>query len=87
MADGASLPLRADYLERPLSNRFSERHRGFAAAMQRHADAVSNAVPAYRDPVTGLMVFTAAFLAERGWCCASGCRHCPFEQPPRRGTA
>lgn len=87
MADGTSLPLRPDYLERPLSNRFSERHRGFGAAMQRHADAVANAVPAYQDPVTGLMVFTAAFLAERGWCCASGCRHCPFEQPSRRGTA
>ena len=26
----------------------------------------------------GLMVFTAAFLKERGYCCESGCRHCPF---------
>jgi len=23
-------------------------------------------------------VFTAAFLAERGTCCESGCRHCPY---------
>lgn len=26
----------------------------------------------------GLMVFTAAFLLKRGYCCESGCRHCPY---------
>ena len=26
----------------------------------------------------GLMVFTAAFLKNRGYCCESGCRHCPY---------
>lgn len=26
----------------------------------------------------GLMVFTAAFLQKRGYCCESGCRHCPY---------
>lgn len=26
----------------------------------------------------GLMVFTAAFLERRGYCCESGCRHCPY---------
>lgn len=26
----------------------------------------------------GLMVFTAAFLQNRGYCCESGCRHCPY---------
>ena len=26
----------------------------------------------------GLMVFTAAFLNNRGYCCESGCRHCPY---------
>lgn len=25
------------------------------------------------------MVFTAAFLRRRGYCCESGCRHCPFD--------
>lgn len=24
------------------------------------------------------MVFTAKFLRERGYCCESGCRHCPY---------
>ncbi len=26
----------------------------------------------------GLMVFTALFLERRGYCCESGCRHCPY---------
>jgi hypothetical protein len=25
-----------------------------------------------------LMVFTAAFLLKRGYCCERGCRHCPY---------
>jgi len=24
------------------------------------------------------MVFTADFLRRRGYCCESGCRHCPY---------
>ncbi len=26
----------------------------------------------------GLMVFTRAFHLKRGYCCRSGCRHCPY---------
>ena len=26
----------------------------------------------------GLMVLTAHFLKKRGYCCGSGCRHCPY---------
>lgn len=25
------------------------------------------------------MVFTASYLLRRGYCCESGCRHCPYE--------
>jgi hypothetical protein len=25
------------------------------------------------------MVFTAAYLRRRGFCCESGCRHCPYD--------
>jgi hypothetical protein len=34
----------------------------------------------------GLMVFTAHFLRQRGYCCESGCRHCPygFVKPSRK---
>jgi hypothetical protein len=24
------------------------------------------------------LVFTAAYLLKRGYCCGSGCRHCPY---------
>jgi len=26
----------------------------------------------------GLYVFTADYLLRRGFCCQSGCRHCPY---------
>lgn len=26
----------------------------------------------------GLMVLTEKFLLQRGYCCGSGCRHCPY---------
>jgi hypothetical protein len=32
----------------------------------------------YVDPHTGLHVLTAGYLAERGFCCGNGCRHCPY---------
>jgi hypothetical protein len=25
------------------------------------------------------LVFTAAYHLKRGYCCGSGCRHCPYE--------
>jgi hypothetical protein len=34
--------------------------------------------PGYADPETSLFVLTAAYLRERGSCCESGCRHCPY---------
>jgi hypothetical protein len=32
----------------------------------------------------GLFVFTAAFLRKRGYCCESGCRHCPYKDDSKR---
>jgi hypothetical protein len=26
----------------------------------------------------GLITFTAKYLLDRGYCCGSGCRHCPY---------
>jgi hypothetical protein len=34
----------------------------------------------------GLMVLTSSFLLNRGYCCGSGCRNCPYpesERPPK----
>ncbi|MCI5081454.1 MAG: DUF5522 domain-containing protein [Saprospiraceae bacterium] len=30
----------------------------------------------------GKYVFTAHFLRKRGYCCQSGCRHCPYGFTP-----
>lgn len=46
-----------------------------------HDAAVERGEPRYVDPVSGLLVFTAAFLADQGRCCESGCRHCPYVGP------
>jgi hypothetical protein len=27
----------------------------------------------------GLMVLTRRYLLDRGFCCGSGCRHCPYD--------
>lgn len=34
------------------------------------------------DPETGYLVFTREYLLKRGFCCANGCRHCPYEDEP-----
>ncbi|MCU1393284.1 MAG: hypothetical protein JWM34_1712 [Ilumatobacteraceae bacterium] len=70
--------MRDDALDQPHPARLSIRHPRFTEIMARHAEAVSAGLPAYRDPTSGFAVFTAAFLAERGTCCSSGCRHCPY---------
>ncbi|MGD1107820.1 MAG: DUF5522 domain-containing protein [Terracidiphilus sp.] len=28
------------------------------------------------------LVFTAAYLLKRGYCCGARCRHCPYQQNP-----
>ncbi|PYP84810.1 MAG: hypothetical protein DMF61_18695 [Blastocatellia bacterium AA13] len=32
----------------------------------------------------GLMVFTARYHLRRGYCCESGCRHCPYGENSNR---
>jgi hypothetical protein len=43
-----------------------------------HRAAVEACRATYLDPATGLSVFTAAHHLQRGTCCESGCRHCPY---------
>ncbi|MDX1332200.1 MAG: DUF5522 domain-containing protein [Robiginitalea sp.] len=31
----------------------------------------------------GYRVFTARYLLKRGYCCESGCRHCPYGFNPK----
>jgi hypothetical protein len=72
--------LRSDYEKEPSPERLSPQHPRRSEIMSRHGEAVVAGKPTYSDPSSGLSVMTAKFLADRGYCCTSGCRHCPFEQ-------
>ncbi len=43
-----------------------------------HEKSCSGKRDFYIDPNTGFLVFTSYFLKERGYCCESSCRHCPY---------
>ena len=34
----------------------------------------------------GKVVFTTEYHIERGYCCGSGCRHCPYEPKHKIGN-
>ena len=71
--------LRQDWSTTPKPERFDSAASGFVEAMEAHRRALDAGQDGYLDPVTGLFVMTASYLAGRGWCCDRGCRHCPFE--------
>ena len=50
--------------------------------MKAHDDAVAAGQRTYLDPGTGLIVQTRNTHLERGSCCDSGCRHCPWVATP-----
>ncbi|XP_019346733.2 uncharacterized protein C1orf53 homolog [Alligator mississippiensis] len=48
------------------------------AALHRQACAAGRHT--YVDPLTGYLVFTQVAHLQRGKCCGSACRHCPYDQ-------
>lgn len=48
------------------------------AIVAAHEAALAAGQPGYLDPATGLFVMSAQQLWDRGTCCDSGCRHCPY---------
>jgi hypothetical protein len=46
--------------------------------IEAHAAALRAGADTYVDPRSGLTVLTAGYLARHGFCCGSGCRHCPY---------
>lgn len=48
-----------------------------------HTRAMDMGRDCYRDPNTGVVVFTRQFLL-RGACCGEDCRHCPYGRVPGR---
>lgn len=47
-----------------------------------HEQACAKGEFFYRDPATGYLVFTRVKHIDRGHCCKSGCRHCPYGNSP-----
>jgi hypothetical protein len=62
----------------PHPRRLSPEHPQYDEIMAAHADAIRHGKSLYCDPESDLYVMTAVHLWERGYCCYSGCRHCPW---------
>lgn len=71
-------PLADRPLTRPLASRLPADPGHRQTVLAAHADALERGERMYLDPATGLWVLTARHLAERGYCCQRGCRHCPY---------
>ena len=65
-------------LDEPHPDRLTEDHPAREAVLAAHRAALASGAPGYIDPVTGLWVMTAGYLADRGTCCNTLCRHCPY---------
>jgi hypothetical protein len=52
--------------------------------MDEQEDSTENTKPEPADYYmeNGFVVFTKEFLLKRGYCCESGCRHCPYGFTP-----
>ena len=62
----------------PHPSRLSPSDPRFADIVAAHDAAVRASEMSYRDPATGLIVLTVSAHLERGTCCHSGCRPCPY---------
>jgi len=71
----------------PDPSRLALDHPRRAAILEAHQAALDAALDSYVDPASGYTVLTSAFLLERGTCCDSGCRHCPYVTGPVSGTS
>jgi len=71
-------PLADRPLTEPHPSRLPLDHSARDEVLARHAAAMAANEPGYLDPDSGLFVLSARYLADRGWCCGRGCRHCPY---------
>jgi hypothetical protein len=65
-------------LAEPDPSRLDPARHDYDVILRHHDAALAAGDATYVDPSTGFDVFTAAWLAARGACCDSGCRHCPY---------
>jgi hypothetical protein len=66
--------MRPAYSKRPVDDAQKAR------ALRVHDTASARGETGYIDPATGLLVLTAHYLRQRGYCCGAGCRHCPYTE-------
>ncbi|MGH3732751.1 MAG: DUF5522 domain-containing protein [Acidimicrobiales bacterium] len=67
-------------IPRPHPSRCDPARDDYEDIIQAHELAVTQGRSTYVDPSTGLVVLTVATHLDRGTCCDSGCRHCPYLQ-------
>lgn len=65
-------------LSEPHPRRLALDHPDRAQILAAHDEARAAGRIGYPDPATGRFVVCANYLADRGWCCGCGCRHCPY---------
>jgi hypothetical protein len=66
----------------PAPTRFPPEHAEYSAVIAAHERSIELDTYGYKDPVSGLLVFSAKYLWDRGYCCETGCRHCPYVGRP-----
>jgi hypothetical protein len=79
---GGPVPPVPDHLVDPHPDRLDPARPDRVSVLAAHRQAVAAGENTYVDPSSGWSVFTARFLWERGTCCDSGCRHCPYVARP-----
>ena len=62
----------------PTRDRLSPARADYDEILAAHAEALRVGADTYVDPGSGLDRPHAGYLARRGYCCDSGCRHCPY---------
>jgi hypothetical protein len=60
-------------------SRIDKNHPKYYEIITLHKKAIEEQKDFYIDPDSGFSVFTAEYLLNRGYCCGSGCRHCPYD--------
>ncbi|HQF42601.1 MAG TPA: DUF5522 domain-containing protein [Ignavibacteriaceae bacterium] len=61
-------------------SRLNKNYPNYDKIIRLHKEAIEQHNDIYIDPETGFAVLTAEFLLKRGYCCGSGCRHCPYNE-------
>jgi len=77
--------VREQWRGRPHPARLAAEHPLRAEILAAHERALAAGDAFYQDPASGLYVLTAQYLADRGFCCERGCRHCPYVEDTSYG--